>query len=88
MDLNNSLVILLGVISVNYAWSGSEILLYWYLEFQMKKMIMDTKLHHTDHLHYSNQAKYIITSKAKNKLNKPAHLILVLMAFSKNEGSC
>ena len=57
MDLNNSLVILLWVISVNYNKSNSEILFYSYFACQMKMMSMVTKLHPANHLHSSNQAK-------------------------------
>ena len=42
-----------------------------------ENMIMVTKLHPSNHLHNSNQAKWIITSNAKNKSNEPAHLTLV-----------
>ena len=52
------------------------------------KILMVTKLHPSNHLHNSNQAKKIITSNAKNKSNKPAYLILVLITVSRNEGSC
>ena len=43
-----------------------------------KMMIMVTKLHPTNHLHNSNQAKWIITSSSisKNKSNEPAHKYL------------
>ena len=59
-------------------------------------LIMHTKLLPTDYLHHSNQARYIITSNAKNKSNELAqnksnelaYLILVLIAVSRNEGSC
>ena len=50
-------------------------------------MIIDLKFHPINPLHISNQAKYIITNKAKNKSDNPAHLILVLIAVSRNEGS-
>ena len=55
-----------------------------------ENMIMVTKLHHSNHLHNSNQAKQIITRNAKNKSNEPAHLILVyvLITVSSNEGTC
>ena len=53
-----------------------------------ENMIMVTKLNSSNHLHNSNQAKSIITSNAKNKSNEPAHLILVLITASRNEGSC
>ena len=36
-------------------------------------MIMITKLHPTNHLHNSNQAKWIITINVKSKSNEPAH---------------
>ena len=57
---------------------------------QNENMIMVTKLHPSNHLHNSNQAKSIITSNPKNKSNEPAHLILehVLITVSDNEGSC
>ena len=55
----------------------------------IENVTMVTKLHPTNHLHSSTQAKYIITSNAKNKSNEPAYLILVLMiTVSRNEGSC
>ena len=54
-----------------------------------ENMIMVSKLHPSFHLHNSkNQAKKIITSNTKNKSNEPAHLILVLIKVSRNEGSC
>ena len=53
-----------------------------------ENMIMDTTLHPSNYLHNSNQAKYIITNNTKNKSNEPAHLILVLITGSRNEGSC
>ena len=45
-----------------------------------ENMIMDTKFHPINYFHISNQAKYIITSKAKNKSNEQALLISVLIA--------
>ena len=51
-------------------------------------MTMVTKVDPTNHLNNSNQAKYIITSNAKNKSNEPAHLIFVLITVLRNEGSC
>ena len=39
----------------------------------MKKLIIVTKLHPSNHLHKSNKAKQIITSNAKKKSNEPAH---------------
>ena len=53
-----------------------------------ESMIMVTKLRPSNHLHNSNQAKEFITSNAKNKLNEPAHLILMLITVSRNEDSC
>ena len=52
-----------------------------------ERMIIDTKIHPTNYLHNSNQAKYIITSNEQNKSNELAHLILVLIAVSRN-GAC
>ena len=52
-------------------------------------LIMHTKLLPTNYLHHSNQARYIITSNAKNKSNElaqnksneVAHLIWYLLQF-------
>ena len=51
-------------------------------------MIMVTKLHPSNHLHNSNQAKEILTSNANSKSNESAHLISVLITVLRNEGSC
>ena len=55
-----------------------------------ENMIMVTKLHPSNHLQNSNQAKVIITRNAKNKSKERAHLILVhvLITVSRNEGTC
>ena len=55
-----------------------------------ENMIMVTKLHPSNHLHNSNQAKQIIARNAKNKSNEPAYSILVheLITVSRNEGTC
>ena len=57
----------------------SEILFYSFLACQMKICPCLR-----NHMHNSNQAKQIITSKAKNKSNAPAHLKLVLITVSRN----
>ena len=51
-----------------------------------ENMIMDAKFHPIYYFHISNQAKYIITSNAKNKSNEQALLISVLIAVFRNEG--
>ena len=58
------------------------------LSMPNENRIMHTKLLPTNYLHHSNQANYIITSNAKNLSNELAHLILVLIAVSRNEGLC
>ena len=44
-------------------------------------MLMVTKLHPSNHLPNSSQAKLIITSNSKNKSNEPANLIWYFQQF-------
>ena len=50
-----------------------------------KNIIMVTNLHHSNHLHNSNQANKVITSSTKNNSNEPAHLIWYLSQFQEIE---
>ena len=53
-----------------------------------ENMIMVTKLYPSNHFHNLNQAKLIKTIGTRIKSNEPAHLILVLIIVSRNEGPC
>ena len=87
MHLNNSLVILLELfLSIIPSLTVNFGLLVF--SISNVNMIMDTKLHTTNHLHNAMKLNKVIKCNAKNKSNEPAHLISVLIAVSRNEGSC